>query len=83
MTSMFVERFTVPTGEPPADNQPIYDERLGYSVTVSGRPFVEEAFASTSTVTKADADPADADRVWETMLSVDTRTTAQRDRDRW
>ncbi len=85
-TTLFAERFAVPTDDGPTDVQmPVYDERRHYNVAADGRPFVEmEVVGATVTMTRVSAEPDDADRAWEDVLaSVDTITKAARDRDHW
>lgn len=86
VTTLFAERFAVPTENGPADTQmPVYDERCHYNLADGGRPFVElEVVGATVTMTRVSAEPDDADRAWEDVLaSVDTITKAARDRDHW
>lgn len=83
--ALFAEQFAVPTEVCPPGEPPRYDERRQYSVTADGLPHVEMApLASTNTLTRADAEPADTDRsAWERALALGTRTQASRDRDYW
>jgi hypothetical protein len=80
--ALFADRFTsVPHPEHVAES--FYDDRRGYSVTADGHPFVvARPIASTHTLTKAEAEPSDSDRAWDTVM-VSTRTTARPDRDHW
>jgi hypothetical protein len=85
-TTLFAERFAVPTEDGPTGLQlPIYDERRHYNLAAGGRPFVElEVVGATVTMTRVSAEPDDSDRAWEDVLaSVDTITKAARDRDHW
>lgn len=81
--SLFAERFTwVPEAELAVAL--CYDEQRGLSLTTDGRPFVEvHPTASTHTMTRADAEPADSDRAWDSVMGVGTLTKARRDRDHW
>jgi hypothetical protein len=85
-TTLFAERFAVPAKDGPTGSEkPVYDERRHYNLAADGRPFVElEVVGATVTMTRVSAEPDDADRAWEDVLaSVDTITTAARDRDHW
>jgi hypothetical protein len=82
--SLFAERFAVADSSEDSDELPLYDEARNYNVTSAGLPYVEtRTIASTSTFTKVNAEPSDADRsAWENVLSGGfARTRATRDRD--
>jgi hypothetical protein len=82
---LFAERFGVEAAAAEEDAS-VYDDEKHYNVALDGSPYVEQAVtASTSTFTKVNAEPGDADRgAWERVLNakLDTRTTARHDRDR-
>lgn len=84
-TTLFAERFAVPTEAGPTPQVPVYDERRHYNLAASGRPFVElDVVGATVTMTRVSAEPDDSDRAWEEVLAaVDTITKATRDRDHW